>query len=56
MKDSLPTEAEWEYAALMVAPAIDRAYVVVTNSCDFGVTDVLCVEMTNKIAKMDQNL
>jgi CubicO group peptidase (beta-lactamase class C family) len=44
------------YAAVMVAPAIDRAYVVVTNSCDFGVTDVLCVEMTNKIAKMDQNL
>jgi len=44
------------YAAVMVAPAIDRAYVVVTNSCDFGVSDVLCVEMTNKIAKMDQNL
>ena len=44
------------YAAVMVAPAIDRAYVVVTNSCDFGVTDRICVEMTNKIAKMDQNL
>ncbi|MDP8268477.1 MAG: serine hydrolase domain-containing protein [Candidatus Tenebribacter davisii] len=44
------------YAAVMVAPAIDRAYVVVTNSCDFGVTDRICVEMTNKIAKMDQKL
>ena len=44
------------YAAVMVAPAIDRAYVVVTNSCDFGVTDRICVEMTNKVAKMDQNL
>ncbi|NOR44284.1 MAG: serine hydrolase [Candidatus Delongbacteria bacterium] len=44
------------YAAVMVAPAIDRAYVVVTNSCDFGVTDRVCIEMTNKIAKMDQNL
>jgi CubicO group peptidase (beta-lactamase class C family) len=44
------------YAAVMVAPSIDRAYVVVTNSCDFGVTDRICVEMTNKIAKMDQNL
>jgi len=44
------------YAAVMVAPAIDRAYVVVTNSCDFGVTDRICIEMTNKIAKMDQNL
>jgi len=44
------------YAAVMVAPNLDRAYVVVTNSCDFGVTDRICVEMTNKIAKMDQNL
>ncbi len=44
------------YAAVMVAPAIDRAYVVVTNSCDFGVTDRICIEMTNKIAKRDQNL
>jgi len=41
------------YAAVMVAPAIDRAYVVVTNSCEFGASNVLCVEMTNKIAKMD---
>lgn len=44
------------YAAVMVAPAIDRAYVVVTNSCEFGATDRICVEMTNEIAKMDQNL
>ncbi len=44
------------YASVMVAPKLDRAYVVVTNSCDFGVTDRICVEMTNKIAKMDQNL
>jgi CubicO group peptidase (beta-lactamase class C family) len=44
------------YAAVMVAPAIDRAYVVVTNSCEFGVSDRICIEMTNKIAKMDQNL
>ena len=44
------------YASVMVAPAIDRAYVVVTNSCDFGVSNVLCIELTNKIAKMDQNL
>jgi CubicO group peptidase (beta-lactamase class C family) len=44
------------YAAVMVAPNLDRAYVVVTNSCDFGVTDRVCVEMTNKIAKMDQKL
>lgn len=41
------------YAAVMVAPVIDRAYVVVTNSCEFGVSNVLCIEMTNKIAKMD---
>jgi CubicO group peptidase (beta-lactamase class C family) len=44
------------YASVMVAPNLDRAYVVVTNSCEFGVTDRMCVEMTNKIAKMDQNL
>ena len=44
------------YAAVMVAPAIDRAYVVVTNSCEFGASNVLCVEMTNRIAKIDQNL
>lgn len=44
------------YAAVMVAPNLDRAYVVVTNSCHFGVTDRACVEMTNKLAKMDQKL
>ncbi|NPD48162.1 MULTISPECIES: serine hydrolase [unclassified Lentimicrobium] len=44
------------YAAVMVAPNLDRAYVIVTNSCDFGLTDRVCVEMTNKIAKMDQVL
>jgi CubicO group peptidase (beta-lactamase class C family) len=44
------------YAAVMVAPAIDRAYVVVTNSCEFGASNVLCVEMINRIAKIDQNL
>ena len=44
------------YASVLVAPNLDRAYVVVTNSCDFGVTEGVCVEMTNKMVRMDQNL
>lgn len=44
------------YASVMVAPNLNRAYVVVTNSCEFGFTDREVVELTNKIAKMDQNL
>jgi CubicO group peptidase (beta-lactamase class C family) len=44
------------YASVMVAPELDRAYVVATNSCEFGITEGVCVEMTNKMVRMDQNL
>lgn len=44
------------YAAVMVAPAIDRAYVVVTNSCDFGSTEDLCTKVMNKMIRMELNL
>jgi len=44
------------YASVMVAPNLDRAYVVVTNSCEFGVSDRVVVELTNEIARMDQKL
>ena len=44
------------YATVIVAPKIDRAFVVATNSCDFGSTPKVCFEITNKIIKMELNL
>ncbi|OFX87170.1 MAG: hypothetical protein A2W99_07485 [Bacteroidetes bacterium GWF2_33_16] len=41
------------YASLIVAPRLDRAYVVVTNSCDFSVTENICSEMIRKLIVMD---
>jgi len=37
----------------MVAPKINRAYIVSTNSSDFGVTGELCNKMIENLARMD---
>lgn len=41
------------YASVVVAPKLDRAFVVATNSRDFGVTEDVCIEMTNKMIRMN---
>lgn len=41
------------FATVMVAPKLDRAYVVSTNSCDFGVTEGICNEIIRKLIRMD---
>jgi len=37
------------YASVLVTPKLDRAFVVATNSCDFGSTPNVCLEILNKI-------
>ncbi len=44
------------YASVMVAPNLDRAYVVVTNSCDFSSTPNVCLEIANKMIRMELNM
>jgi hypothetical protein len=41
------------YSTVLVAPKINRAYVVVTNSRDFSATGDICSDMLNKLIKMD---
>jgi CubicO group peptidase (beta-lactamase class C family) len=43
------------YATVLVAPKIDRAYVVVTNSRDFSGTSDICTKMITKLIKLDLN-
>ncbi len=43
------------YATVVVAPKIDRAYVVVTNSRDFSGTSDMCANMITKLIKLDLN-
>jgi len=42
------------YATVIVAPNLDRAFVVATNSCDFSSTSDVCLEITNKLIRMEQ--
>jgi len=44
------------YASVLVTPKLDRAFVVATNSCDFGSTPNVCLEMMNKMIRMELNL
>jgi len=44
------------YATVIVAPKLDRAFVVATNSCDFGSTPNDCLEIMNKMIKMELDL
>ena len=41
------------YSSVIVAPEMDRAYVVVTNSRDFGVTEDVCGEVLNGMVRWE---
>jgi len=41
------------YASVTVAPELNRIYIVVTNSCDFGSTPGICNEILKKLVRMD---
>lgn len=49
------SNAVW-YCSVTVAPSLNRAYLVATNSRDFGVTADLCNEVLRKLVRMDLNL
>ena len=44
------------YATVTVTPKLNRAFVVATNSCDFGSTPDICLEIANKMIRMELNL
>jgi CubicO group peptidase (beta-lactamase class C family) len=44
------------YASVLVTPKLDRAFVVATNSCDFGSTPNVCLEIANKMIRMELKL
>lgn len=46
------SNAIW-YTTVMVAPKLNRAYVVSTNSRDFGITEDLCVEIITKLVRLE---
>lgn len=41
------------YATVLVAPGIDRAFAVATNSRNFAATGDLCAEMLRKLKTLD---
>lgn len=41
------------YSSVIVAPGLDRAYVVFANSQDFGVTEDVCGKMMNSLIRID---
>ncbi len=41
------------YASVLVTPKLDRAFVVATNSCDYGSTPYVCLEIANKLIRME---
>ncbi len=44
------------YTSVVITPQMDRAFVVATNSRDFGTTEDLCVELMNKLLIMELNV
>lgn len=44
------------YTSVVVTPKLDRAFIVSTNSRDFGTTEDLCKEIMNKLLIMELNL
>lgn len=44
------------YASVLVTPKLDRAFVVATNSCDFGSTPNVCLEIANKMIRMELDI
>ena len=43
------------YTSVMVAPTLNRAYIVSTNSRNFGNTEDICSEMISKLIRMELN-
>ncbi|MFC1887202.1 serine hydrolase [Candidatus Cloacimonadota bacterium] len=43
------------YASVLVTPKLNRAFVVATNSCDFGSTPDVCLDITSKMIRMELN-
>lgn len=41
------------YAVVLVTPKLDRAFMVATNSCDFGSTPDICTKIMNKLIRME---
>jgi CubicO group peptidase (beta-lactamase class C family) len=46
------SNAIW-FTTVMVAPKLNRAYVVSTNSRDFGITEDVCIGIISKLIRMD---
>jgi CubicO group peptidase (beta-lactamase class C family) len=44
------------YTSVIVTPKLDRAFMVATNSCDFGSTPDVCLKIANKMIRMELNL
>jgi CubicO group peptidase (beta-lactamase class C family) len=44
------------HTLVVVAPTIDRAFVVATNSCDLGVTPELCNDMIKELISLELNI
>jgi CubicO group peptidase (beta-lactamase class C family) len=44
------------YAAVLVTPKLDRAFVVATNSCSFDSTPGICTEIMNELIRMELNI
>jgi hypothetical protein len=44
------------YSTVLVAPKLNRAFVVSTNSRDFGITEDICKEMMTKLIRLDLNI
>jgi CubicO group peptidase (beta-lactamase class C family) len=44
------------YTNVLITPNLDRAFIVSTNSRDFGVTEDLCTEVTNKLIRMELDI
>lgn len=44
------------YTNVLILPKLDRAFIVSTNSRDFGVTEDLCTKITNKLIRLELGL
>jgi CubicO group peptidase (beta-lactamase class C family) len=44
------------YSLVVVAPTLDRAFIVATNSCDFNLTPNLCNEMIKELISLELNI
>ncbi len=44
------------YTNVLVIPKLDRAFIISTNSRDFGETEELITELTNKLIRMELNI